>query len=174
MTQAPKSHWLNWLYGVGQVQRRILQEHPNEPIHFASGAMLVPKQKPDDHLQRVTASARRGVFVATSERLVFETSLFMPFNVLFMVAGLGSLLLWLNGGGFPAILLAAIATATIIRRRPYRLELPQATIQRIVLKNVDGLTGPYHSLIVHTQAASYQVIATNPLPADVRATLSQQ
>lgn len=160
--------WLDRLYGTALVQRQVEQAHPDETLIYLSGAMFIPKNERDDSMQRITMTAKRGAFVATSERLVFETAMFMPMNVLFMAGALGSFILWGFGGGFPAVMLAALATASLIRRRPYRVELTRETTAEIVLHAITGPTGDYHSIIIHGVDASYQVVTTAPIPPHIQ------
>ena len=134
--------------------------------------MLMPKTKKDDSLQRISSVAKRGAFVVTDGRLVFVTSLWMPLNVLFMAISVGSISFWFNGGGFPAVMLAAFGVAFVIRRRPYRLELPMDEIKRIAVKGVGGITGAYHTLQVHTADKTYQIVTTDVIDADTKSVLT--
>jgi len=173
MTNAPSNgRLLGWLYGEPLLRRRLANTHPGEQPVYTTGAMLVPKDDQDDEVQRITRRARRGAFAVTRERLVFLTSLWMPLNVLFMAIASVSVVFWLRGGGFPAVMLAAFGVAWVIQRRPYRLELPIDEVERVTIKAVDGATGGYHTLIVHTAEAAYQIVTTDAMDADTRAFLA--
>jgi hypothetical protein len=170
--QSTNGRLLGWLYSAPGLAARLQAAHPDETLHFTSGAMLIPKGDQSDDIQRITSVARRGAFAMTDGRLVFVTSLWMPLNVLFMGIGLASIGFWFNGGGLPAMMLAAFGIAFVIRRRPYRLELPRETVTRVAVKSVGGMTGGYHTLIVHTADAAYQVVTTDLIDKDTKALLS--
>ncbi len=159
---------LGWLYGVPQMRRRVANRYPSERLVMASGAMLIHKKTADDVIQRVTSNARRGVFVATPQRLLFVTLLWMPMNIMYMVMTAASLVFWVRGGGLPAAILAAFGVAWLVRRRPYRLHLTLADVGGVSVNEVGGMTGGYHTLIIHTEGASYQVVTTDTIDEEAR------
>lgn len=168
MTSPPRKPLLDVLYGAQQVAAWAQSTYPQEPPRLLVSAMLVPKNDRDDTIQRVTARSRRGVFLATDERFVFRTALWMPMNVGFMLVALGCFGLWLGGGGLPAMMLAAFGVAGVIQRRPYHLEIPSEQVKSVILHNTAGVSGAYHTLILHTANASYQVVMTAALPEAAR------
>jgi hypothetical protein len=166
--QTNSGRLLGWLYSAPGLAGQLQAAHPDETLHFTSGAMLVPKNKRDDEIQRITGNTKRGAFAFMDGRLVFVTSLWMPLNVLFMGIALASIGFYVNEPNFPALMLAAFGVAFVIRRRPFRLEIPVEKVERVVVKAVGGMTGSYHTLIVHTPEKTYQIITTDVMDKDVR------
>lgn len=144
----------------------LRRKHPAEEIVFASAATYLETAGSEApvgwSLSRFLQ--RRGSFILTRQQLVFKDSFFSWVTLFYLLALGVSLVMLVSSQDWFYMVLAALASLSILQRWPFQQQIPLQDIRKVEISDVSSFMASASLLTIYVKDKAINIVPAQILP----------